>query len=130
MKCCQYERHLTNISGTFTVTCSCLARSQLFSLSFLYIEKEPPPARSTPWEAYRSGTSCETVPPSICLQSHAFYTFHTLTHLYLVDRSMVVGYILMVHMCSLMCTNHIDMTAHPPFVDCQPSTNKKLFYLQ
>ena len=32
----------------------------------------------------------------------------------MVGRSMVVGHILMVHTCSLMCTNHIDMTAHTP----------------
>ena len=30
------------------------------------------------------------------------------------DRSMVVGHVLMVHTCSFMCTNHIDMIAHPP----------------
>ena len=27
---------------------------------------------------------------------------------------MVAGHILIVHTCSLMCTNHIDMTAHTP----------------
>ena len=41
-------------------------------------------------------------------------TFHTLTHPYLVGRSMVFGHIPMVHTCSLMCTSHIDMTAHTP----------------
>ena len=40
------------------------------------------------------------------------YTFCTLTYSYLVGRSMVVRHIPMVHTCSLMCTNHIDMTAH------------------
>ena len=40
------------------------------------------------------------------------YSFHLLTHSYLVGRSMVVWYIPMIHTCSLMCTNHIDMTAH------------------
>ena len=35
-------------------------------------------------------------------------------HSLLVDRSMVVGHVLMDHMFSFMCTNHIDMTAHSP----------------
>ena len=61
-----------------------LAKAQLFSLSFLYIKEEPPPPRSTPWGAYRSSTSCEAVPPSICLQHHTFTYF---THSYLVVRS-------------------------------------------
>ena len=50
-------------------------------------------------------------PPSICLQSHTFTHF---THSNLVGRSMVVGHILVVHTCYLMCTNHIDMTAYTP----------------
>ena len=86
MKCCHYERHLTNISGTFYSDQFILAKTQLFSLSFLYIEEESPPPISTPWAAYRSATSCGAVP-----------------------LSMVVGHILMVHTCSLMWTNHIDI---------------------
>ena len=27
---------------------------------------------------------------------------------------MVVGHILMIHTCSLICPNHIEMTAHTP----------------
>ena len=91
-----------------------LAKAQLFPLSFLNIEEEPPTPRSTHWGAYRSATSCGAVHPSIWLQSHTFTHF---THSYLVGRGMVVGHILMVHICSFLCTNHIDMTAHtPPFL--------------
>ena len=39
---------------------------------------------------------------------------HTHSHMITVDRSMVVGHVLMVHTCSFMCTNHIDMIAHTP----------------
>ena len=109
MKCCHYERCLTDISGTFYGDQFILSKVQLFLLSFLSTEDEPPPPGSTPWGAYRPTTSCGTVPPSICLQSHAFTHF---THSHLVGRSMVVGYILTVYTCSVMCTNHIDMTAH------------------
>ena len=50
-----------------------------------------------------------------CLPLSAFRTTHLLiSHSYLVGRSMVVWHILMVHTCSLICTNHIDMTAHIP----------------
>ena len=35
---------------------------------------------------------------------------HSLT----VDRSTVVGHIPTDHMCSFMCTSHIDMTVHNP----------------
>ena len=37
-----------------------------------------------------------------------------LLHSLMVDRSMGVGHVLMDHMCSFMCTSHIDMTAHNP----------------
>ena len=37
---------------------------------------------------------------------------HTHSHMVTKDRSMVVGHFLMVHTCSFMCTNHIDMIAH------------------
>ena len=104
-KCCHCERHLTNINGTFYSNQFILAKAQLFTLSFLYIEEEPPSPKSTHWGAYRSVTSCGAVPPSICLQSHTFTHF---THSYLVGRSMVFGHILTVHPCSLMCTNHIE----------------------
>ena len=39
---------------------------------------------------------------------------HLHIHSLIVDRSMVVGHVLMDHMCSFMCTNHIDMTATQP----------------
>ena len=45
------------------------------------------------------------------LEPH-IYSVYTLTHSYLVGRSMVVGHIPMAHTCSLMCTNHKDMTSH------------------
>ena len=99
-----YHRH-------FTVTSSFWLRPSSFSLSFFYIEEEPPPPRSTVWGAYMSAISCGTVPSSICLQSHICTHF---THSRLVGRSMVVGHILTVHTCSLICTNHIDMAAHTP----------------
>ena len=35
-------------------------------------------------------------------------------HSLIVDRSMVVGHVPTDHMCSFMCTSHIDMTAHNP----------------
>ena len=38
----------------------------------------------------------------------------TPTYSLMVHRSMVVGHIPMDHMCSFMCTNHIDMTVHNP----------------
>ena len=38
----------------------------------------------------------------------------TRTHSLTVDRSTVVGHILMDHTCSFMCTSHIDMTVHNP----------------
>ena len=90
------------------MTSSLWPRPALF-LSFLYIEEEPPPPRSTPWGAYRSAISCGAVPASMCLQNHMFTYF---THSYQVGRSMVVGHIPIVHTCSLMCNNHIDMKAH------------------
>ena len=37
---------------------------------------------------------------------------HSLTHSLVADRSMVVGHVLIDHMCSFMCASHIDMTAH------------------
>ena len=67
---------------------------------------------SAPWNfAIMRGTeqisvALFTVPPRVCFQSHAFTNF---THTWLVG--MVVRHILTVHICSLMCTNLIDMTA-------------------
>ena len=103
MKCSHYERTLTNINGIYSDQ-FILAKVQLFSLSFLYIEEEPSPARSTPWGAYRSSTSCGALPPSMYLQSHIFT--HLLTHSFLLGRSMVVGHIPIVHTCSLICQSH------------------------
>ena len=94
---------LQKINGTFYSDLFILAKAQLFSLSFLYIEEEPPPPRSIPWGAYRSAISCRAVSPSICLQSHKFTHF----------TGKYDNHILIVHTCSLMCTNHIHMTAHP-----------------
>ena len=43
---------------------------------------------------------------------------HTHSHMFTVDRSMVVGHVPTVHTCSFMCTNHIDMIAHTqPFYE-------------
>ena len=39
---------------------------------------------------------------------------HLFRHSLMVDRSMVVGHVLMVHTCSFMCTSYIGMTAHTP----------------
>ena len=39
---------------------------------------------------------------------------HTYSHMVTADRSTVVGHVPTVHMCSFMCTNHIDMMAHTP----------------
>ena len=39
---------------------------------------------------------------------------YTHSHMVNADRNMVVGHILMVHTCSYMCTNHIDIIAHTP----------------
>ena len=39
---------------------------------------------------------------------------HTHSQMVTADRSTVVEYVPMVHMCSFMCTNHIDMIAHIP----------------
>ena len=51
-----------------------------------------------------------SIPSNNCLQC-----CHTYTHSLMVDRrSTVVGHVPMVHMCSFMCTNHIDMIAHTP----------------
>ena len=72
------------------------------------VEGEPPPPRSTPWGAYRPTISCEAVP------LHSALVGSTRAHSLTVDRSTVVGHILMDHMCSFMCTSHIDMTVHNP----------------
>ena len=90
-----------------------LAKAQLFSLSFLYIEDEQPPPRTTPLGAYRSATSYGIGPPSICLHSHTFYSFHILTHSYLVGRSMVVGHIPMVHTFFNVHQSHRSDSTHP-----------------
>ena len=39
---------------------------------------------------------------------------HSLTHSLMADRRTVVRHVPMDHMCSFMCTSHIDMTAHTP----------------
>ena len=82
------------------------ARPLLHTVSFL-VEGEPPPPRSTPWGAYRSTVSCKEVPLSFSLSQQHCYSLT-------VDRSKVVGHILMDHTCSFMCTSHIDMTVHNP----------------
>ena len=57
-----------------------------------------------------------TGPPSHARQClfHSALVSSTHAHSLIVDRSMVVGHILMDHTCSFMCTNHIDMTVHNP----------------
>ena len=73
-------------------------------------ERETPSPRSTPWGAYRSASHKQHRSSFYnCLQCcHS----HTHSHLVTVERSMVVGHVAMVHTCSFMCTNHIDMIAH------------------
>ena len=77
------------------------------TVSFHFSWGEPPPPRSTPWGAYRSAILYEAVPLSFGLSMQ-----HSFTHSLMADRSMVVGHVLMVHICSFMCTSHIGMTAH------------------
>ena len=55
-------------------------------------------------------TFCAVIPSNN--HPHCCHT-HT-PHSLMVDRSTVVGHVPMVHMCSFMCTNHIDMIAHTP----------------
>ena len=79
------------------------------------IEGEPPPPRSTPWRAYRSAISYETIPFFAFLPSELHIHTHShklCTHSHLVGRSMGVGYVPMVHTCSLKCANHTGMIAH------------------
>ena len=85
-------------------------QATLHTVSFLIIEGEPPHPRSTPWGAYRPAISHEAVP----LYHLACWSWHSLTHSHLADRSMVVGHVLMDYTCSFMSTSHIDMTAHNP----------------
>ena len=85
------------------------AQANHLTVSHQY-EKEPPSPRSTPWGAYRSASL-------MCHRSSFFTSLqcchsHTHSHMVIVDRSMVVGHVPMVHTCSFMCTNHIDMIAH------------------
>ena len=88
-----------------------------FSVSFL-CEKEPPPPRSTPWGVYRCHgsyvhISASAQQPRETHNVSAFALLHPPTILQ-SGRSMVVGHVLMVHTCSFMCTNHVDMIAHTP----------------
>ena len=103
MKCYHYEGTL---QYHFTIV---LLRPLLHTVSF-FIEGEPPPPRSTPWGAYRPAISYKAVP----LYHLAYSMWHSLTHSLIADRRMVVGHVPMDHTCSLMCTSHIDMTAHNP----------------
>ena len=87
-----------------------LAKAQLFSChSFI------PPQINSLWSIQVCHLMLGSASLYLPSELH-IYSFHTLTHSYLVCRSMVVGNILMVHTCSLMCTNHIDMIHTPwPF---------------
>ena len=78
-------------------------------LSHFIIEGEPPPPRSTPWAAYRSIISPTRWNLHFCL---AYLMQLSLPHSLMADRRTVVGHVLTDHMCSFMCNNHIDMTAH------------------
>ena len=86
-----------------------LLKPLLHTVSFL-IEGEPPPPRSTPWGAYRPAISHGAVP--FCHSAYSMW--YSLTHSPMVDRRTVVGHVLMDHMCSFMCTSHIDITIHNP----------------
>ena len=63
-----------------------------------------------------------TGPQASCGADPLFYNHlqccHSHTHSHMVtiflDRSMVVGHVPMVHTCSFICNNHIDMIAHTP----------------
>ena len=94
----------TSYQKCFTIfTCA-----RPFSVSFL-CEKEPPPPRSIPWQLYPHFCfSMTTWGNTQCLSIHLIAPPTTLQS----GRSMVVGHVPMVHTCSLMCTNHIDMIAH------------------
>ena len=110
---CHYDRHLTNINGTFTLTSSFWLRPSSLFLPFLYIKGG---ATSSQINSLGSIQVCHLMwhSASLYLPSEpCIYTFDTLTHSYLVGRSMVVG-IFRWSTCSLMCTNQIDMTAHTP----------------
>ena len=110
MKCCHYERHLTDINDTFY-------SDQCILPLFFVIPFYCGGAISSQNDSQVSIQVCHLMwgSTSLYLPSEpCIYTFHTLTHSYLVGRSMVVGHILTVHTCSLMCTNHIDTTAYTP----------------
>ena len=114
MKCCPYERPLIQISGAlFTVTSSFWLRPALFFvIPFIFRGNHLLPDHLA---VEHTGLPPLVGSDSLCLPSEPHISsFHALEHSYLVGRSMVVGHILMVHTCSLMCTNHIDMTAHIP----------------
>ena len=73
-------------------------------------EREPPsPISTLPGEH----TGPHHILCSIPSNNQPHCSPHTYTHSLMVDRSTVVGHVPMVHMCSFMCTNHIDMIAHP-----------------
>ena len=119
MKCCHYERHLTNITGTFTMTSSFWLRPSSFLCHSFILRRSP--LLSDQFPGWHTGLPSHVGQclPLICLQSHTFTHF---TYSYLVGRSMVVGHNLMFHTCSLMCTNHMDMTAHTPAVFTKSGT--------
>ena len=78
------------------------------TVSFHLSWGEPPPPRSTPWEAYRSAISS---------WGNTSFSFglsmqHSFSHSLMADRSMVIGHVLIIHTYSFMCTSHIVMTAH------------------
>ena len=76
-------------------------------------EEEPPPPRSTPGE--HTGDMAAIL--AFLLQYNnlgkcTVSAFTLLHSLFASGRSTVVGHALMVHTCSFMCTNNIDITVH------------------
>ena len=128
MKCCHYERHLTmmNLNGTFSDQ-FILAKAKLF---FFVIPLYWGGATSSLVNFLESIQVFHLIwgSASLYLPSEPhIYSFHILTHSYLVGRSVVVGHILTVHTCSLMCTNHINMTAHTPVLFTELGTTLYIY---
>ena len=87
-----------------------------FSVSFL-CEKEPPPLRSTLRGAYRCHGSCVHISASARQPGETqCFCIHFIAPPTILQsgRNMVVGHVPMIHTCSFMCTNHIDMIAYTP----------------
>ena len=73
-----------------------------------FFEGEPPPPRSTPWEAYRPAISYNAIPLyHLALQCST----HSHTHSWQIEVWWLGMFWWTTH---VLCTSHIDMTAHTP----------------